>query len=91
MHKKILRHSAAVPALATPAALVASEASAMTTAPGPGAERADTKAPSLSLRIGNDLMSFTTGNSAERVLVAQHESHASQASHESHASHASGT
>ena len=77
MHKKILRHSAAVPALAAPAALVASEASAMTTAPGPGAERADTKAPSLSLRIGNDLMSFTIGNS---VVVAQHESHASHAS-----------
>jgi hypothetical protein len=83
---KILNLSAAVTALIAPSGLVVQTADATPTSSPNDTTNHDQAGPKTTLRVGEDLMSFTVGENPEGIVVAQHESHASHASHASHSS-----
>lgn len=85
---KVIGLSAALAALAGPAALspTAAAAADVDASVSPDAGSA---APMIQMPVNGDLMNFTVGQREDGTIVADHSSHASHASHSSHSSHVS--
>jgi hypothetical protein len=84
-HHRIVRISAAVAALVSPA--LATPAVANAPAPDSKATPDAAARQALKITVGDELMSFTVGENDSGMVVADHSSHASHASHSSHSSH----
>ena len=83
-NRKIVGLSAALAALAGPAALAPSTADAAMA----DSQQPDSSArPTLIVAFGDEFMSFTVGEDSSGAVVADHSSHASHSSHSSHSSH----
>lgn len=84
-NRKIVGLSAALAALAGPAALAPGAADAATV---DNRQPSDSSArPTLIVAFGDEFMNFTVGEDASGAVVADHSSHASHSSHSSHSSH----